>query len=376
MKALIFAFLYFTLLCSGYSAFADLPGPPPGAPSASLSFLPGESVDDASGAPSVPGPFVALTDTTKPTVPNVVFYSFGTISNARTSPIQHDFLFRNSGRSYLSIDHLQPGCGCVSASFAPLTRSRIIAPGIVFKVHVSIDTKQLYLGKINKIVWIFLAGQSSPAYTMHVTGETIPMATFIPSGLDLGNIRFGSKTVEKITVETDSSVYGLNPASPMCLGGTFKVDRDTAAPKRIGSLLERTYNVSLIPLVHLGMVSDLIMMPVKNDPKRQGPSLLITANVFGDISALPESIEFGAASRGQILVHEVDLSWSSPRMLRGLTLVSGDRTVSLALTQVKPTSAVLRVFFCPKSSGALQTTVTVKSSIGQQLVLPVLAWVN
>jgi hypothetical protein len=106
--------LFFIPICG--SVQADLPGPPPGAANTSQFIAPGEDVSDSSGAPLVQGPLTSVGDTTKPGVPNVVFYDFGTISIAQMQPIRHSFSLKNISAAQVYLDHIQPGCGCTTAS--------------------------------------------------------------------------------------------------------------------------------------------------------------------------------------------------------------------------------------------------------------------
>ena len=382
VKALILSTAVVAILAGRHTALADLPGPPPGAPPGPTFFLPGEDVDDASGAPTKPGPLAPVGDTTKPNVPNVVFYDFGSVSTARSEPIKHDFVLRNRSNSVIAIDHLQPGCGCVSAKIGPgIVFSRVIDgsipvfPGAEFTVHTSIDPKQLYVGKINKIVWIYFPGDKSPAFTMHIIGHVTAMANFDPQSIDLGSVNADTDSSKRVTVTTDTSVYGPNPPDPISADASVKIVRDTMPRTVHGTQVSRVYLLRLTHRAHLGMLQDIVAMPLPHGANGVGPSLLVTGTVEGDISATPGSVAFGALTAGQQSRQTVALSGTASA-LNGLKVTCSDQSLKVRILRDPAKSTTLCITIRSAKPGPIQSTIALTIRNGQELDLPVYGWVK
>ncbi|BDI30157.1 hypothetical protein CCAX7_22080 [Capsulimonas corticalis] len=282
MKRSLLSIAFLSLFLFGSRASADLTGVPAGAVAATLS-LPGEDVDDASGAPSIPGPLTVRGEQTKPNVPNVAFYDFGVFGMPSTEPIQHDFIVHNGGKTTLIIDRAEPGCECTTASLGGgAAGPRFLAPNQDLIIHVTIDSKQLYVGKINKIIWIYFSGQSSPAYTLHVVGRTIPTAVFTPRMLEFGAAHAGQLLARTLTVSADTTAYGDHPPDPYSIHGAVTIVRDAAQATVAGAQRIRTYRVLLSKNAKQGFLSEVIAMPMAGGAHQPGPSILVSGVVLAD----------------------------------------------------------------------------------------------
>lgn len=111
--------------------------------------------------------------------PGVDRYDFGTHSTAASTAIQHLFLLRNGTGQVMTIQRVQPTCGCTTAFAGDRADAPppSIAPGGWVPVHVSVDPGHLAAGPIRKSVNIFVAGQLAPAAVLLVTGTLAGVAT-------------------------------------------------------------------------------------------------------------------------------------------------------------------------------------------------------
>jgi hypothetical protein len=328
-----------------------------------------------------PSPLTSVGDTVKPEAPNAVYFDFGTLSLARTEPIQHDFKLHNSGTTPVSIDRVQAACGCTTAMPDNGTPGNYkpIEPDKDVTIHVSVDPGHLYAGAIDKMVWIFVPGSSNPAVTLHMTGTMTAGATFTPTILNFNTVPAGAGATQKLTVAFDTSAYGPNPPDPISSNPDIKVARTTDAPKTAAAnQIERTYNISLSSHAHIGPLQGTIAMPNKTDSARPGigPSVFVTGTVAGDLSAAPQSVAFGSVTMGKSVTQQIVLTGSSPKALQGLKVRCGNKTLSGAVKDVQAKSAVLEVTFSPAAAGAMQSQVSLITRNGQELDLPVWAWVN
>jgi len=327
-------------------------------------------------------PFTAVGDTTKPDSPNSVYYDFGNLSLARTEPIKHVFKLHNNTDAAVTIARVQAACGCTTAlpdngvpgDYKP------VDPGKDLTINISIDPGHLYAGAIDKMVWVYLPSQNAPAFTLHVTGTMTAAASFVPAVLNLGTVQAGKSSTQKLTVTMDTSAYGANPPDPISTNTDLKIIRAATAPSTAASSNQvvRNYDVTLSPKAHIGPLQGTIAMPQPNNPGHPGvgPSVFVTGTVVGELSAAPMSVAFGAVNVGKTFTQDIVLTGTTAKALHGLKVKCGSKNLSGAVKSVKAQSAVLEVTFLPAATGSMQSDVTVTTKSGQQLDLPVWAWVN
>ena len=347
-------------------------------PSASL---PTVSIPDVAPTTGVHS-FAAVGDTVKPDVLDSVYYDFGTLSLARTEPIKHVFKQHNTTDAAITIARVQAACGCTTAlpdngvpgDYKP------VEPGKDLTLNISIDPGHLYAGAIDKMVWVYLPNQNNPAFTMHMVGTMTAAASFSPAVINLGTVQAGKASTQKLTVTMDTGAYGANPPDPLSTNADIKIVRENS-PVQTAALdnqVVRTYDVTLSPKAHIGALQGTIAMPQPNNPTHPGvgPSVFITGTVVGELSAAPMSVAFGAVNMGKTFTQDIVLTGTSTKALHGLTVKCGDKTLSGAVKNVQAQSAVLEVKFQPATTGSMQSDVTVITKSGEQLDLPVWAWVN
>jgi len=262
-----------------------LPGRPPNYRGPLVKFTPpGEDVPDSVGVAKDQGPLVAVDCVTKPSVNNVAFYDFGDVSAATKLPITHDFVLRNASNAALAIDRVEGGCACTSATadLASLDPGHVLPPGKNLTIHVSVDTGQLYVGHINKLVFVYLKPSSQAAFLFHVIGDIIPTATFDPPLIDLGTIHPGARWPGRLIVDTDTRVYGQQPPAPMPLDNSLILKRDRGHAARHGAYLRRTYLVSVAKDAHLGALNTAIAIPLADGSGRPGPSAIAIGSITGN----------------------------------------------------------------------------------------------
>lgn len=355
------------------SQVADTGATPPATAQAQVGTTP-------SATPEV-HPFTAVGDVTKAETPNSVFYDFGTLSLARTQPITHSFTLHNDTGAPIDIARIQAACGCTTATTdnGVPGNYKPVEPGKDLTLNVAIDPGHLYAGNIDKMVWVYVPNQSVPAFTMHITGTMNPVATFAPAVLNFQTIQDGTATTQKLTVSMDAGAYGQNPPDPISTNEDLTVVRDNV-PETVSATnqIVRVYDITVSKHAHIGALQGTIGMPRPNDPGHPGigPSVFVTGTVMGDVSAAPNSVAFGAVTMGKTFTQQVVLTGISPKAVQGLKVKCGDKTLSGTIKNIQAQSAVLQVSFVPATIGSMQSQVSIITKSGQQLDLPVWAWVN
>lgn len=325
-------------------------------------------------------PFETVGDAVKPDTPNAAFYDFGTLSLARTQPIQHDFKLHNDASYPILISRIQAACGCTTPTSPDIGipgNYKPVEPGQDFTVKVAVDPGHLYAGTIDKMVWVYVTGQSNPAFTLHMVGTMTAAATFEPPVLNFGSVQAGAGATRKLTVTMDTSAYGQNPPDPISTNPDVRIKRDGSDPAS-GTQVTRTYDVILSPSAHIGGLQATIAMPQAGSTEAQGvgPSVFVTGNVTGELTAAPQSVAFGAVMKGKSVTQQIVLTGATAGAVEGLKIKCGDKELTGSIKNVQTKSAVLEVTFDPATAGAMQSKVTLITKNGQQLDLPVWAWVN
>lgn len=290
-----------------------------------------------------------------PPTPGTDRYDFGIQSVAQTSPIEHTFLLRNAGAKPLTVDHIQPSCGCTTAlaDGAAEGTATVVNPGGQLRVHVSVDPGHLSPGQITKSVWIFLRDQSSPAATLLVTGTIRPAASFSPAVINFGQVKAGATPFQTVTVTLDPSLASAGHV-PQLVSSDPAV---TVAPRPAASAGSWAYIVSLSPKAHLGVLSgslSLVTAAVHSTDGSLSSSVPVIGTIVGDVTASPASVAFGTVKVGKVATQQIFLSGATPTALSNLTVRAVGTYVTARLRPPAPGSRYRRIRLNPHAGGFRQ----------------------
>ena len=130
-------------------------------------------------------------------------HDLGALSQLTSSPLMQTFTLRNATGLPLTVDHLQPSCGCISATMdadvartgdrASAPSSVRVASGQTLPVRVVLDPAGLDPGPLRKTVWVFVKGQDAPAATLVMSATISHFCSFGPewnqAGPETGRVR-------------------------------------------------------------------------------------------------------------------------------------------------------------------------------------------
>lgn len=335
-------------------------------------------------------------------------YDFGQVTAPGAQPIAHTFLLRNDTPAPLHLDHLQPSCGCTSAivgtddapvsssaqtSPSPPASSVVVNPQQEIRVHISVDPSHLSPGNVEKYIWVFVQGQSSPAAVLEMKGTLATGLSFSPTVLDFGTIKAGTHPSLLLTVTQDTRLLptttmthleSTNPdvlVTPAPEAAITPVSLATPAPV----VQTRTYQVSLAPRARLGALFSSLMLLVTDASGATTPlnaSVPVRGQVLGDLLASPQSVAFGMVNAGQANTQQIMLTAASPTTLQNLRATSASPFVSVHFLPAKkeasgaPPFALLEVSLSPRiAAGTLESQIIVTTQQGQQLQLPLTVYV-
>jgi hypothetical protein len=336
--------------------------------------------------PAVQHPFVALEqDGVKNDGAGLATYDFGAYSVGSGKPVQHEFVLRNTTAAPVVIDHTHVACGCTSlllnTGSGAVTMPVTVPPGQQISIHVSVDPSYIVAGNIDKVAWLFVAGQADPAMTLHLLVDGVAQVSAYPVVLNFGHLHAGDAQSLSLQVQAVKSAYGGNVPDPVSSSPDVLVAH-SASPDAFspdGSIVTRNYDVSVSPHARLGVLDTTIELP---NPDGTKLSVFVYGTVDGDLSCQPGSVAFGSVAQGTVAVFNVTLTGTSAQALVGLKVKCGSSDLtakivraSAAQTAASPT-CVLEVTYTPKKAGQLQSDVAVTTASGQTLDLPAWAYVN
>jgi hypothetical protein len=312
-------------------------------------------------------------------------YSFGSFPIDSDKPLAHDFTLQNTTAAPVVLDQIKTSCGCTTATVGTGTNGACttIPAGKQITVHVSIDPSLLSRGDNNKFVYVNIVGQTDPALTIDISGTGTTSVYAKPSALDFGSVQAGAQQSLPIKVTYDRSLYRGKLPAPSCDNPDVKIALNTSAPEiSAGSVLTRTYTVTLLPHAHLGNVDATINIPKPGN--KDTVSVYVRGCIQGDLACQPSAVEFGSVTHGSTATCKVCLTGVSQQVLEGLKVQCGspDLTAKIVPTTSPNATAsskpmcVLEVTYAPKTPGDLEANVTVTTKSGQTLDLPAQAYVN
>ena len=362
---------------------------------------------------------VVAADGVKSDAPSVGKLDLGAVDSLAMPKIEHDFVLRNNGKAPLTIERIQPTCGCTSVLMGEKETTKTLAPGEEVKVHVEVDVTRFH-GAIRKAVRAYGADNTLLA-TMEVAAVIQDPVTFSSRQIDFGRVNFGTGATFPLDVTLSPrlldkrvlpKLVSTNPniqITPVEDKATAKATTPTSTASNV-----RRYTVALAPTAPIGQLTGMLTFalpeadaaiveghtqekPAANsvaantvaantvaandvaarlNTALETAMVAVTGEVVGKISANPNMVIFGAAKEAQ-----VTLTGASPAVLKNLKVTSPSPWVKArVLTPAKAeavatlNTATLELTLDPRTpAGTLQTQLIVTAADGERLSLPLLA---
>jgi hypothetical protein len=133
-------------------------------------------------------------------------YDFGSRSALDLSLVTHTFVLRAGAKAAVTVDRLQPSCHCTQAVPVGGTDGYgrfTIAAATEAKIAVTFNPGDMAPGVVEKEVYVFVNGQSTPDVTLHIRGVITPPVVFSVSALDFGRVPVGEDRMLMLTVTYD-----------------------------------------------------------------------------------------------------------------------------------------------------------------------------
>ena len=347
--------------------------------------------------------------------PAGAIYTFGTVDRFLNPILTHTFTLHNDGKVPVTIDHLQSSCGCTSALLIAAgkeTAEYTLQPGKQVGIKVTVDTSKLAPGPIKKFVWVMMPGETTPSFAIRLDADIEGVLAFSPQAVEFGRVNSGENPVQMLLVSLDkrliAAVGGVRLISSNPGVQITQVNPvDMPLPGGDGHTVLRTYTISVKPKASLGVLSGtLSFVPLqsavaanKNNTKAAAElattflsalTAMVTGEVYGQVSARPGTVAFGAVTQGESTTRLITLVGKTEAALKNLKVTSPSVWVTAKMSVPErpkqapantlpklPPMLLLEVTLDPKTPpGALQTQVVLTTQDGERLVLPAFGYVT
>lgn len=354
-------------------------------------------------------------------------YDFGSLCGFQSLPLSHVFDLQNHMPIPQKITELRPTCGCTYASISGGTSlPLVLQPGQSLSVRVVVDVTLLPPGPFDKPVWVLVQGQDAPIATLTLAGTLLPAARFSPDHMNFGRVSADTPTSQVLKVALAANLLPagsvprlvcFNPDIQIGSGPVGASDTKTTSttltnvkptsikPDSAKTSLAQSYRVTLLPHAHLGQITgkvDVVVTAPGGKDVTVG-SVPLQGEVVGDVAASPSLVAFGTATVGKAAMQQIMLTTQGSQTLRVSSTspyLSAHLEPALAGTLNRPfpgtsvTAApissgntskpsnpaqmhLLDITLSPNTpAGPLETSLTVTTGTGQQLVVPVFALVQ
>jgi hypothetical protein len=148
-------------------------------------------------------------------------YDFGTRSALDVSLVTHTFVLKAGMSGAVTVDRLQPSCHCTQAAPVGGTDGYgrfHIAAGKTAQVAVTFNPSDMAPGDVEKEVYVFVNGQSTPGVTLHIRGVITPPVVFSVPLLDFGRASVGEEHSLTLRIIYDQGLPGSGQTSPPTVG--------------------------------------------------------------------------------------------------------------------------------------------------------------
>lgn len=314
--------------------------------------------------------------------------------DAMSSPyVERTILLHNRSAEPLTVASLTASCGCTTLLTGKSGEFPYrLNPGKEMAVAVRIDLSHLRAGRIDKFIWVNLAGQSSPSETIEIVGNLRESVSLTPSLLDFGKVISGqSKTLTlKATLDKRLLTGGAWPKLASSESGVQVAPAGCVTLEQIDGkpALSQLYEARLSSRSHLGILSGSVFFsePYTNDPSEQTRSAIlmgVTSSIRGEVAGAVRA-EPGMAAFGSVLAKsgatlEVIVTGTSIQGMEGLKVTSATPLLTVRLVPMAENGLERKLEIKVSDAapiGTLESQITVETREGQRLTIPVVASVR
>ena len=183
------------------------------------------------------------------------------------------FTLKNLTDEEVIVKRLVPGCPCISLKDGKPIADLALQPHGTHEVIFSVDAKQLAVGQFARVFLVEIDKQKPAHFALR--GEVIPMISFSPAKqLDLGTIIGDLPWSFKVQIASSFPDNTLSLEPPQ-QNSKLETSLVQTSPK--------TWDLTISPILplKLGMIHEIITLPVKGKENYGPVSIMVTGQVHG-----------------------------------------------------------------------------------------------
>ena len=301
-------------------------------------------------------------------------WDFGTACLLDAREIQHTFTLKNQTSRPITLTQIKVGCPCLVATGKtklPVT----IPPKGTYEVTVRVLLYTMPAVGVEKNILLY-AGEKIVG-RLPVSGSLVPLVTFSPSPLSLGDIAIGQNSTSEIRLTLNPRLSKITLPPLISSSPAIRITPQEDLP---------TYKITLSPGTMLGPLSGIIGFDISPTDKSvladvwRGASMTFYGTITGDISATPTSVHFGLIpafstnNTSTEIVREVTITENVPGALNGVKIISESPHVK---TKWENATKQLRLTLTPPhTKGSFQTRVILETKSGQKLPIVIVTYIS
>lgn len=260
----------------------------------------------AAEAPAVKGPRIFCEE------PN---FDFGTVTSQ--NPVEHTFVFKNTGDTTLEISSVRPACGCTVADVT----EKVVPPGGESRMTARL-TLQGRSGHQSKAITINSNDPENPQYRVNMSGNVQQDLVIAPDRLIYGQMGPGQEaelfieltghtqdafTVLKIET-TDARLIATSEVIEE--GKRHRISAKLTAPDQVGPM-------------------NAVVRITTDHPTRPSIDIPVAANVVGELIYAPSEISLPATSDGAAMTRYVVIRKGSAAQFEIKEVIPADPSIKV-----------------------------------------------
>ncbi|MFA6044240.1 MAG: DUF1573 domain-containing protein [Phycisphaerales bacterium] len=278
----------------GGAAFGQAEQPPqvhPAAPAAPM-VKPGAApaVTPPAAVPAGEGPEITFDEK---------LHEFGIISDDKN--VNHQFKFKNTGKTTLTITNTQGSCGCT----VPQLDKKAYEPGEEGEIKVEYHP-QNRKGPQHTTVTVTSNDPTKPQVVLELKSEVRPLVAIEPTVLNVGQVPKGKAQVMKAMITSRLADVSIVSATPTIAAIDAKVLPGVEAEINGEKVMQYPIEITVPANAPVGQLIGNVA--IRTSDQARMLTMTITGEVVGDIVPNPARMQLGALQPGQTFTSEVRLS--------------------------------------------------------------------
>jgi hypothetical protein len=237
-------------------------------------------------------------------------HDFGNINKGEK--VTHEFEFKNTGKTDLTISDVKPSCGCTTATPEKSTYK----PGESGKIPVTFDSGR-FSGEFSKTITVTSNDEANPKIQLKIMGKIMQDINVEPARLTLVNVKRGDTVEKEIMVSTDRldkvEVTEVTANIDYLKFDTVRIDDHNVKVKV-------TFLGKKVPLENK-RVNGMIEIKT-NSETQQSVKVGLYVNIADPINANPGSVHFFASKKGEVRETTIILKAMEDKPFKVLSLTS------------------------------------------------------